>query len=273
MAYRLWQMADSRWPLRVAYRKWQMPILFLCVLCGSSFSAWAQTDELTLYVRRNVGYSGGSQIQGSFRMVVEGPGDLTSVTFKIDDQVVGTVVTQPPFQINFDTDDYGLGWHDLTAVGQTADGRSLTSTARRLEFVSAEAGWQAAGQITLPILAVVGVVVLIGMGMALIPTLTGRRSNLPLGAPRQYGLLGGTICPKCRRPFALHWWGLNASMIGRFDRCDHCGKWSFVRRVSPDKLREAEAAELALAQPETPVPEISAEEKLKRQLDESRFRE
>lgn len=256
-------MADSRW--RMAF-----PILcVLCALCGSSFSAWAQTDELTLYVRRNVGYSGGSQIQGSFRMVVEGPGDLTSVTFMIDDQVVGTV-TQPPFQINFDTDDYGLSWHDLTAVSQTADGRTLTSTARRLEFVSAEASWQAAGQLALPILGVVGGVVLIGMGMALIPTLTGRRSNLPLGAPRQYGLLGGTICPKCRRPFALHWWGLNAT-IGKFDRCDHCGKWSFVRRASPDKLREAEATELALAQPETPVPEMSAEEKLKRQLDESRF--
>ena len=241
----------------------------LCILCGSSFSVWAQSDELTLYVRRNVGYNGGSQIQGSFRMEAEGPGDLTSVTFKIDDRVVGTAA-QPPFRIDFNTDDYGLGWHDLTAAAQTTDGRTLTSNTRRFEFVSAEAGWQAAGQIALPILGVVGVVVLIGMGMALVPTLTGRRSNLPLGAPRQYGLLGGTICPKCERPFPLHWWGLNAT-VGKFDRCDHCGKWSLVRRVSPDKLREAEVAELKLAQPETPVPEMSPEEKLKRQLDESRF--
>lgn len=232
---------------------------------------WAQASELTLSVRRNVGYnSGGAQIQGSFRMEVTGPENLVSVTFRIDEAVVGTV-TQSPFKINFNTDDYGLGWHNLSAEAQTADGRTLVSEVRRFEFVSEAESWEAAGRIMGPMFGILGVVVVVGLLMALVPTFTGKRSNLPLGAARNYGLLGGGICPKCQRPFALHWWGLNASLVGKFDRCDHCGHWGFVRRASPEQLRAAEAAELRQAQPEVPLPEMTPEEKLKRQLDESRF--
>ncbi len=98
-----------------------------------------------------------------------------------------------------------------------------------------------------------------------------RRTSLPLGVPRQYSWLGGAICPKCGRPFSLHWWALNASLAGKLDRCEYCGKWSLVRRASREQLAAAEAAELAQAQPETPVAEPNAKEKLKRQLDESRY--
>jgi len=228
-------------------------------------------DGLSLSVHRNFGYSGGSQIQGSFSLEASGPANLISVTFKVDDTVVGTV-TQPPFKINFDTSTYALGWHSLTATAQTADGQTLTSAPRRFEFVTAEEGFKAAGRIVIPILAVVGVVILISMGIPLLQTLTGKKSHLPLGAPRQYGLLGGAVCPKCARPFAIHWWGLNV-FTQKFDRCDHCGQWSLVRRVSREKLQIAEAAEIKSAQPETPIPESSPEEKLKRQLDESRYDE
>jgi len=231
---------------------------------------WAQASELTLSVRRNVGYNGGAQIQGSFRMEASGPENLTSVTFKVDETVVGTVA-QSPFKINFNTDDYGLGWHDLTATAQTADGRTLVAETRHLEFVSEAKSWKAAGQIAGPMLGLLGGLVVVGLLMALVPTLTGKRSNLPLGVARNYGLLGGGLCSKCQRPFALHWWALNASLVGKFDRCDHCGKWGVVRRASPEQLRAAEAAELQQAQPDAPLPEMSPAEKLKRQLDDSRF--
>jgi Big-like domain-containing protein len=246
--------------------------LFLCVLCALCGSTvWAQESELTLSVHRNIGYnSGGAQIQGSFRMEATGPDNLTSVTFKVNETVVGTV-TQAPFRIDFNTDDYGYGWHDLSATALTADGRTLQSETRRFEFVSEEESWKAAGRIIRPMLGLLGLLVAAGLMMALVPTLTGKRSNLPLGAPRNYGLLGGGICPNCQRPFALHWWGLNASLIGKFDRCDHCGKWGFVRRASPEQLRAAEVAELQQAQPDAPLPEPSPAEKLKRQLDDSRF--
>jgi hypothetical protein len=232
-------------------------------------SVWAQDDELTLHVRRNFGYGGGSQIRGSFRMEAAGPPDLTSVTFKIDDIIVGTV-NASPFRIDFGTSDYALGWHDLTAVGQTADGRMLVSSPRRFEFVSAEVEGAALRDILIPLFSVVGGILLLAFLFPLVLTLAGKKTTLPLGAPRRYGLMGGALCPKCGRPFALHFWSLNLGSH-RFDRCDHCGKWSLVRRVSGERLAEAEAAELKMAQPESPMPEMSSEDKLKRQLDESRF--
>jgi hypothetical protein len=250
-------------------RKVFVALCALCILFGLALPVMAQDEELQLAVRRNFGYGGGSQIQGNFRMEVVDPPPLASVTFKIDETVVATV-TEPPFRVDFETDDYPLGWHELTAVGQAPDGQTLNSNVRRFEFVSAEAGWAAARAIMIPLFSVVGVAILFGVGIQLWTSLSGGKSALPLGAPRKYGLLGGAICSKCSRPFSIHWWGFNA-VGGKFDRCDHCGKWSFVRRASREKLAEAEAAELAMAQPETPVAEMSAEEKLRRQLDESRF--
>src|SRR5574341_1722158 len=252
-------------------RRWASGVvcLLLTAYCLLASPVWAQDTGLTLSVHRNVGYSGGSQIRGSFRMEVTGPDNLTSVTFKVDDQEIGTVTT-PPFRINFNTTSYPLGWHDLSAVGQTADGRTLTSNVRRFEFVSSDEEWAAVGTIIIPLFGLLGMVLLIALGVPLLLTLTGRKTTMPLGAPRQYGITGGTICPKCGRPFAIHWWGLNAG-LQKFDRCDHCGRWSLVRRVSAEQLREAEAAELQMAQPETPIPELSPEEKLRQQLDDARF--
>jgi len=242
---------------------------FIC-LSALSGLAHAQDDELTLYVRRNFGYGGGSQIQGNFRLEVEGPANLVSVTYKIDDLIIATT-TEPPFRVDFDTDVYPLGWHDLTAVGQTADGRTLVSKPRRFEFVPASVGYEAAGRIAGAVFAGVAVVFL--LVIALQALVLGRnRTALPLGAPRSYGLFGGAICPKCGRPFPLHLWGLNAG-AGKFDRCDHCGKWSLVRRASPEALRAAEAAELAQSRPETPFAEPSPEARLRRELDETRYTE
>src|SRR5574337_461537 len=246
---------------------WAVICLLLTAHCLLASPVWAQSTELTLSVRRNVGYSGGSQIRGSFRMEVTGPDNLTSVTFKVDDKEVGTVAA-PPFRINFNTVNYSLGWHDLSAVGQTADGRMLTSNVRRFEFVSSEEEWAATGRIIIPLFGLLGVVLLLALGVPFVLTLTGKKTTVPLGAARKYGVMGGAICPKCGRPFAIHWWGLNAG-FQKFDRCDHCGKWSLVSRVGLEKLREAEAAELKMAQPETPIPEPSPEEKLKQQLDDS----
>ena len=216
-----------------------------------------------------MGYSGGSQIRGSFRMEVTGPENLVSVTFRIDDTEIGTV-TAPPFKINFNTVNYSLGWHDFSAVGQTADGRTLPSNVRRFEFVSSEEEWAAVRKIMIPLFSLVGVILVAALGIPLVMTLTGKKTTVPLGAPRKYGIMGGALCPKCGRPFAIHVWGLNAG-LQKLHRCDHCGKWSFVSRVSLAQLREAEAAELKMARPETPIPEPSPEEKLKQQLDASRF--
>lgn len=235
-------------------------VLFVLTVLTVQPAAFAQeASPLTLSVRRQWGYGGGSQIQGRFRMEVTGPADLAQVTFFIDAEVVGTAAAAP-FQVEFDTDAYPLGWHTLSATGQTAGGQTLTSNTRRFEFVAAEVGYQAGARIAGVIGAGVAVlfVVLVGVQALLF---RGRR-----GAAR-YGWLGGAICPRCGQPFPIHLWSLNA-VGGRFDRCEHCGKWSLVRRASPEALAAAEAP---ATPPAAPVTDPEAE--LRRRLDDTRYRE
>ena len=95
---------------------------------------------------------------------------------------------------------------------------------------------------------------------------------MPLGTERKYGVGGGAICPKCSRPFPLRLWWLNLG-FKKIDRCPYCGKWSYIPRLSIDELRKAEAAELANAQSEQPVGFESDSDKIKKELDDSRFQD
>jgi len=241
---------------------------------AAAWPALAQTAALTLSVSKTFGFNNGSQIQGNFRLTASGPANLASVTFTLDGQPLGQVST-PPFTFELNTDNFAPGWHTVGASGRTADGQTLNAADRRYEFLSAAAAQAATMGIIVPVLAVVGVALVVGLGLQLLVVLRGgkNRSALPLGAHRDYGLVGGAICPKCQRPFAMHWWGLNALPSQKYDRCDHCGKWSLVRRASPAQLAQAEAAELQYAQPTAPQLELSPEEKLRRDLDASRFDE
>jgi len=153
----------------------------------------------------------------------------------------------------------------LYAVGYSASGQEYRSNVLTATFVSASEGGQAALRFAIPVLVVVFGAILLA---ALVPLITGRKTkNLPPGSPRQYPL-GGAICPKCGRPFAVHLYGLNLG-LGKLDRCPYCGKWSVVRHASMDKLRAAEEAELEGEKAQ--VPELSEEEKLKKELDDSKY--
>ncbi len=226
-------------------------------------------DTLVLRLSRDFGYSSGSgQIQGTFTIHATGPANLIHVDFLVDGSKIGEA-TQTPFNLQFSTGSFSLGSHSISAVGYTSDGQELHTPVVTAEFVSAETGWKAAGRIAIPILVIVGLAVLLS---ALFPALTGRGrlSQLPLGEPRNYGLRGGGICPKCKRPFSFSLLTPNLLMY-RFDRCPYCGRWGVVRIASLSELRKAEAAELELAKASQPIPEESEEEKLRKELDESRY--
>jgi hypothetical protein len=229
-------------------------------------------DELTLRLRRDFGYSSGTgKIQGSFTMRAEGPANLQRVVFYIDDQVIGEA-TEPPFQVKFNTGDYPLGVHALRAIGTTESGREIGSPQQLREFVAAEEGWKAAGRIAIPILGITFGAILLAV---LLPMLSGRgkKSSLAPGTPRNYGAFGGAICPRCNRPFARHIWGLNL-MVGKLDRCPHCGKWSLARRTPVEILRAAEAAELERAEGSGEIESpLSDEEHLRKELEDSRYQD
>jgi hypothetical protein len=62
-------------------------------------------------------------------------------------------------------------------------------------------------------------------------------------------------------------------LIGKLDRCPHCGKWSIVRSESPQALRLAEVAELDQIQQSDHLPQIPEEEKMKKELDDSKYQD
>lgn len=230
----------------------------------------AQAEEFVLGLSRDFGYGGfnGVDIQGTFSMKASGPDNLVKVIFYIDDQAIGEIL-QAPFRLQFTTDSYLPGMHSLSAVGTTSDGKELQSNVIQKKFVTAAEGGKAALTIVGPILILVlGITLVSAVGPLLI---WRKRSSLPLGAPRSYGISGGAICPKCKRPFPLHMIAPNL-LVGKLERCPHCGKLSIVSRASQAQLKAAEEAELAMAAGEKgQVTGMTEAEKLKKELDDSKY--
>ncbi len=252
-------------------------LLALCLtLLGLAFSpplsvlAQEGEPELKLSLSRDFGYASGTgDIQGTFSMRVSGPDNLVKVEFLIDSQVVSTD-TEAPFRFQFSTDNYPTGVHTMSTVGYTQDGLTITSNAYQRNFVSAEAAGRAGLNIIVPLFGIIFGLMLVAY---VLPALLQRGKHVPLGTPRQYGLAGGTICSKCKRPFALNFLSLNI-IVGKLDRCPHCGKWSIVHRYPIEMLRTAEAAELASG--EEGAGQFNGqtdEEKLNKALDDSRYQD
>jgi hypothetical protein len=205
-------------------------------------------------------------------MEIVGPQNqnIKSVTYLIDGQTMSKI-EQAPFSLTFQTTQYANGWHDLSASIETQDGKKITTTARHLEFATAEQESSAVVSLIVPILGGVLVVMAIGMGLQLLALKNKPVSNLPLGAPRQYGFKGGAACPHCHRTFSIHWWAPNLGFLTKFDRCDFCGKWSIVKHLSKAELAIAEAAELQQAQPAAGAPAKTEDERLKEMIEKSKY--
>jgi hypothetical protein len=247
--------------------------LFLCILLALWLvctAAAPRQDGYSIVVNKTVGFNNGSQIRGSFRAQLVGPNEgISAVRFLVDGQVFAEVF-KPPFTAAFQTSDYSEGWHTIAAQVETTGGQVITTPERRLNFVSAQAETDFMRNLVFPLLGGVFALMLVSFGVRFLAVRGRPNRALPLGARRSYGLKGGGICPRCHRPFGLHWWSINL-ISGVYDRCDYCGRWGFLRAASASELASAEAAEAAGAQPDEPVREKSEEEKLKELLDNSRY--
>jgi len=249
-------------------------LMITLLLAGVTSSiAFAQAvSQLQLGMSRDFGYGGfGNDIQGLFTLKInKPPQNLVKVDFYIDTSVIGEV-NQAPFNFQFNTDSYSLGEHDLHAVGFLSDGTQITSNTIRSNFVPAGAATGMITKIVVPIIGLVVIMIVVAFALPLILN-KGKLSALPLGASRNYGIGGGAICPKCGRPFPLRLWFINIG-FSKIDRCPYCGKWSFVRPKSLAELRAAEQAELVQAQSTTPIIGETEAEKLKKEIDDSRYQE
>lgn len=234
--------------------------LILALLFTTIVSAQTEEPELDIRMVRNFGYGGFSgDIQGTFTIHVSGPDDLVEVHFYLDDILLGTD-SEPKFALQFKTDNYEVGIHRIYAVGFLADGTELRTTEVTREFVSE----QDTMKFVIPLLGIILAVSLIGV---VGPVLMGRKKGIVTVG--QYGAAGGAVCRRCGFPFSRSILGLNL-VVGRLERCPHCGKWAVARRAFPAELAAAEERYHA-AQQETGTVEVDQEDSLRRSLEDSRF--
>ncbi len=239
-------------------------VLLLLLLLLVPLPARAQ-QELRLSLNKNFGYNDFSgRMQGTFTLGAEGPTDLTQVTFYLDDQVL-RVDREPPFETRFNTADFAPGRHTLSAVGLTSQGREVRSAPRAVEFITREQAWRNLRALLLPFLGILAILMSLGVLITALSTRRGGRR------PGDYGLAGGAVCPRCGLPFNRHFFALNM-ILGKLERCPHCGRWSVVRRASPDELEQAQAR--LKAESSSGAYEVLEEpEQLRRRIEESRFEE
>jgi Bacterial Ig domain len=252
-------------------RKAILIVILALALTLVASPALAQTS-LKLNLRRDFGYGSGSQVRGTFTLSVAGPSDLQSVIYKIDGATMQEV-TASPFSYQFNTGSYPTGWHDLTASATTSSGAALESNVLRFDFVTASQESAGMQRILLPLGGVVVGLLVIMLLFQFVAFRGKKPGSVPLGAERKYGVAGGTICSKCGRPTPMHMWGINAGITTKLDRCENCGKWSVMKRMPIEELRRAEQAELRSAENGAQVHAESPEEKLRHQLDDSRYEE
>ena len=235
----------------------------LLLVCAAPALAQQPEEELDISIRRDWGFGMGGTIQGRFTLRVDGPEDLVEVYYFLDGELM-SAVTEDPFKLQFHTDDYPAGVHQIYAIGISSGGNEAQSQSLTLQFLSGE---DAGGSITRFIVPLVIVIVAIAILSTVLPALVGRnKDRFRLGV---YGMAGGAVCPACELPYSRQVMSPNL-VVGKLSRCPHCGKWAIARRATPIELESAEARyrhdqEQGQAQPQR------ADEDLRRQLDESRY--
>jgi hypothetical protein len=261
-------VAKKRNHMKTRFKITLTALALLLLLANISVAAAQTPVPLSLRLSKDWGYASGSRIQGTFSMTATSNEPLAKVTFYLDDQPIGEAV-QPPFKLQFSTEKYPPGIHTLKAVGTTRSGAQIDSNPIRADFLTSRQAFDGALTIVIPILAATFGVIFVGFAVTMVST--RRKGRLAAGAARNYGLKGGTICPKCKRPFAIH--AISFNLIGGvYDFCPHCGKWSFVKSLPIETLRAAEQSELQPASGPRPVGE-SEDEKLRKEIENSRYRE
>lgn len=252
---------------------WLLVIVVLLLVPVSKVSA---EDEAGFSIRlnRDWGYGGmGNQIQGRFSIIVKDDLDFVSVTFMMDDTEMGTL-TEAPFRFAFHTDTYPPGNHTYWAVGEFADGSVIESNRITAYVLSAD---EANGDLGLILGIIFGTMAVGALVSWIVTNIVSKKANnddyfdenfLPKG----FNVHGGTVCPKCEKPYAYHFFSGNF-LTHKLDRCPHCGKYAFTRPLSREAMADRARG---MHQPEK-VDDLqrplTEEEKLRKQLEESRFLE
>lgn len=235
-------------------------ILCLGLLIAFPQTGLSQDEAYKVHLRKDFGYNMGSDIQGRFTIRLLGEEEKVSkVTFYIDDAVLQEDESAP-FSYQFKTEQFDSGMHRLFAEVLLDDDHTVRTSTVQYNFLSRKEANQQMWTVLIGIGgAIVGSLLLVAIIQSLVIKKSGKGPH-QTGMPRNYGILGGTICPKCGRPFRRHIWGMNL-LIGRLERCDNCGKWVMTVRATPSALQSAEEAELEAIQEDEPIFPVQGDEK------------
>lgn len=238
-------------------------LLFLFLLFAFPISVMAQEETLDVDFTRDWGYGGfAGEIQGKFSLRVTGPEQLVEVRFMMDETVMA-VITEAPFNFQFDTDAYPSGQHSLTVIGILSDGTQLLGPEYKRTFLSAEEARSATMGLIMPLLVGVGGISILAV---VVPLLFSGKGQFKVG---KYGFAGGAVCSRCLLPFSRSMLAPNM-LFGKLERCPHCGKWAIVRAATSYELSEAEkrySEEHTLVVSDTE----SKTEQWKKSLDDTRY--
>lgn len=234
--------------------------LLASLLIGARPAAAQDDQSFTISLSRDFGYGGfENDIEGLFSFHAHGPGNLTRVDFYIDEEIVASDETAP-FSYQFSTKTYSPGQHRLYALGLTTDEQQLRSNEIVRVFLSADEARDKVVGLIFPMFAIVLLILVL---VTVIPLALGRGKP----QPGKYGISGGAVCPKCGLPFPIHFFSFHAG-ANNFEHCPHCSKWVWVRKANKADLAAAEARWMGndtIANSET------KEDRLRRQIDESRY--
>ncbi len=244
-------------------KKWSIFfVLLVCFIFALPVSAQEGEESLVLDFNRDFGYGGfGGDIQGRFSLKVISPEDLVRVEYYLDGKLVYEGA-EPPFKWQFNTANFPEGRHTFNAIGYKADGTEVHATEFSRNFLSADNAWSNVGDILVPILVLVGLATLLGV---LVPVLLGRKKQY---TPGVYSAAGGAICPRCTFPYSRNMLSPNI-VLGKLERCPHCGKWAIVPRASAEALDAAEKRYAAENPGTIKIP--SEDEKFKQIIEDSRY--
>jgi len=220
----------------VKYLRLTPALILVSVIVGSllaSSTGSAQDSELLeIQLIRTFGFQAGLQVQGSFSARIFGPEDISSVRLYLDGETIGTA-KQAPFRVDFNTGDFAAGEHRLWAEAVTGSGDLLCSAERRLIFLTAEEGLGSVSNYLFPIF------ILIAVGIVFSYLLLMRSAKSERFRVGEYGVAGGAVCRRCALPFSRHFFAPNL-VVGKLERCPHCGHWAIVPRAAVSELKAAE---------------------------------
>ena len=247
-------------------------ILFILTMLLSLLSlnaVFAQTESaFSISLQRNFGYGGfGNDIQGYFQIKLKGPLEqVQQVVYTLDGQAMGTVAASP-FKLDFNTDDFLPGEHQLGATVKLLGQSEVQARTVQLQFLSPEGASQSVFKILIPLFGLI-------IGAALISSLVaGRTNRAHPGQQQNYnGLYGGAVCPKCGHPFPRSLLGVNLG-FSRLERCPNCGKWISSKRATPAELaaaEEVEAEKYRVASGEKPN-QSQSEKSDEKAIDDTRY--